>query len=178
MIPSRHQQRIEFSVHTGVIVRRPTDLAAGVAAQYNDVARTRADGTQVRANTLEINSAAGRLDEALLVHESLHAAYDLLRTGLDANSEEASAYVCTALYCRMTGLPRPGWTGTRVYANAERAAQTLLSQYQKGVRGIPMVGAAEWNTLRVGVVLSPAHFLQGPAGLFGTLASAQYTHDG
>src|ERR1700756_924215 len=58
----------------GVIVRRPTDLASGVAAQYNDVARTRTDGTQVRANTLEINSAAGRLDEALLVHESLHAA--------------------------------------------------------------------------------------------------------
>lgn len=162
----------------GVIVRPPTDLAAGVAAQYNDVARTRADGTPVRANTLEINSVAGRLDEALLVHESLHAAYDLLRTGLDANSEEASAYVCTALYCRMTGLPRPGWTGTRVYANAERAAQTLLSQYQKGVRGIPMVGAAEWNTLRVGVVLSPAYFLRGPAGLFGTIASAQYTHDG
>jgi hypothetical protein len=86
--------------------------------------------------------------------------------------------VCTALYCRMTGLPRPRWTGSRVYANAERAAQTLLAQYQKGVRGIPMVGAAEWNTLRVGVVLDPAYFLRGPAGLFGTLAGTQYTHDG
>jgi len=171
--------RVARAIQSGeVIVRPPTDLAAGVAAQYNDVARTRQDGTQVRANTLEINSVTGRLDEALLVHESLHAAYDLLRTGLDANSEEASAYVCTALYCRMTGLPRPGWTGTRVYANAERAAQSLLAQYQKGTRGIPMVGAAEWNTLRRGVLLSPAYFLRGPAGLFGTLASAQYTHDG
>src|SRR3954452_5865422 len=45
-----------------VIVRPPTDLAANVGAQYNDVARTRADGTLVRANTMEINSVAGRLD--------------------------------------------------------------------------------------------------------------------
>src|SRR4051794_37942705 len=66
-----------------VIVRAPTDLAAGVAAQYNDVARTRANGTVVRANTLEAKPAFGRLDEAIIVHESLHAAYDLLRTGLD-----------------------------------------------------------------------------------------------
>ncbi|MGY4336592.1 hypothetical protein [Bradyrhizobium sp. LM2.9] len=90
-----------------VTVAVPTDLAAGVAAQYNDVARTRADGTAVAANTLEVVSATGRLDAAYIVHESLHAAYDLLRTGLDANAEEASAYVCTALYCRMTGLPSP-----------------------------------------------------------------------
>lgn len=162
----------------GVIVRPPTDLAANVGAQYNDVARTRADGTAVRANTLEINSVAGRLDEANVVHESLHAAYDLLRTGLDANSEEASAMVCTALCCRMTGLPRPRWTGSRIFADAERVANTLLKQYQKGDRGIPMVGVAEWKTLRVGVMLEPVYFLRGPAGLFGTLAGVQYTHDG
>lgn len=53
-----------------VSVRVPTDLAAGVAAQYNDVARTRADGTAVAANTLEVVSATGRLDEAYIVHES------------------------------------------------------------------------------------------------------------
>jgi hypothetical protein len=161
-----------------VIVRRPTDLDPTAGAQYNDVARTRADGTLVRANTMEIPSLAGRYDEAGIVHESLHAAYDLLRTGLDANSEEASAMVCDALYCRMTGLPRPQWIGSRVFADAERAAQTLLRQYQKGDRGIPMVGAAEWNTLRVGVLLDPAYFLRGAAGLFGTLAGTRYTHDG
>lgn len=126
-----------------VTVRPPTDLAAGVAAQYNDVARTRADGTAVAANTLEVVSAAGRMDEAYIVHESLHAAYDLLRTGLDANAEEASAYVCTALYCRMTGLPRPRWANGPIYANAAEVARTLLSQYQKGDPGIP--GSASMN---------------------------------
>jgi len=171
--------RVAQAIRAGTVsVQRPTDLDPSAAAQYNDVARTRSDGTTVRANTLEVNSAAGRLDEALIVHESLHAAYDLLHTGLDANSEEASAMVCTALACRMTGLPKPRWTSTAIYADAERAAQSLLAQYQRGDPGIPVVGAAEWNTLRLSVVLNPAYFLRGPAGLFGTLAGAQYTHDG
>jgi hypothetical protein len=162
-----------------VVVRHPTDLAAGVAAQYNDEARTRADGTVVRANTLEINPVLGRFDEATVVHESLHAAYDLLRTGLDGNAEEASAYVCTALYCRMTGLPKPRWANGQVFANAERTAQTLLKQYQKGVPGIPFVGEDDWRMLRAGVGLHPVYASSGPAGILtGWLLGQQYTHDG
>ena len=64
-----------------VIVRRPTDFDPTAGARYNDVARTRKDGTVVRANKLEVNSVAGRFDEATVVHESLHAAYDMLRIG-------------------------------------------------------------------------------------------------
>lgn len=161
-----------------VTVRAPTDLAAGVAAQYNDVARTRADGTAVAANTLEVVSAAGRMDGAYIVHESLHAAYDLLRTGLDANAEEASAYVCTALFCRMTGLPRPRWANGPIYANAAEVAKTLLSQYQKGDPGIPWVGESEWRMLRAGVGLHPV-YTSGPGGILtGWLLGQQYTHDG
>jgi hypothetical protein len=171
--------RVARAIRTGhIIVRRPTDLAAGVAAQYNDVARTRADSTVVRADTLEISAVSGRLDEAMVVHECLHAAYDLLRTGLDGNAEEASAYVCTALYCRMTGLPRPRWANGQIYANAALTAQTLLRQYQKGDPGIPMVGAAEWQALRMGVALHPVYFLRGPGGVSGLLFGQQYTHDG
>ncbi len=161
-----------------VIVRRPTDLGPDVAAQYNDVARTRADHTVVRANTLEVNLATGRINEAYVVHESLHAAYDLLGTVLDGNAEEASAYVVTALYCRMTGLPRPQWTGTRIYANAAQAAESLLVQYQRGNPGIPMVGATEWQALRLAVALSPVYRFQGPGGFSGLVLGRQYTHNG
>jgi hypothetical protein len=127
--------RVARAIRSGaVIVRRPTDLDPTAGAQYNDVARTRQDGTGVRANTLELNAVMGRFDEATIVHESLHAAYDLQRTaGLDANSEEASAITCTALCCRMTGLPLPRWTGSRIFANAERVAQTLLSQFKRAI---------------------------------------------
>lgn len=173
-------QHVTRAIASGrVIVRAPTDLATGVAAQYNDVARTRADGTLVRANTLEINPIMGRIDEAILVHESLHAAYDLLRTGLDANAEEASAYVCTALYCRMTGLARPLWANGQIYANAALTAETLLKQYQKGDRGIPSVGEDAWRKLRAGVGMDPIYSGNGLAGVVtGWFLGKQYTHDG
>jgi hypothetical protein len=161
-----------------VIVAPPTDLAATVAAQYNDVARTRADGTVVRANTLEISSVAGRTKEAHVVHESLHAAYDLLRTGIDANAEEASAYVCSGLYLHMTGGFHAEWGNDQIWGNAGRVARTLLRQYQKGDRGIPVVGEHEWRMLRAGVGLHPVYAALPSGILTGWVLGQQYTHDG
>ena len=161
-----------------VTVQSPTDLSPGVAAQYNDVARHRANGTLVRADTLEIKSVAGRVNEAYAVHESLHAAYDLLRTGIDANAEEASAYVCGALYCRMTGGFRAEWANDKIWGPAERVAQTLLSQYQKGDPGIPMVGEQEWRTLRAGVGINPIYAALRSGIFTGWVLGQQNTHDG
>lgn len=151
-----------------VHVARPTDLDADTGAQYNPVARTRLDGTQVRANTLEINSASGRLHESEVLHESLHAAYDLLRTGITAIDEEASAYVVSSLYSRMTGL-RPALWNTERRAAAGTVADTLLAQYARGTAGIPTVGATEWNALRLIVTNSPMYMFS---------ATASYRHDG
>jgi hypothetical protein len=161
-----------------VKVRRPTDLGAGVGAQYNDVARTRADGTLVQADTLEVNSADGRLDQAMVLHESLHCAYDLLRTSLDGNAEESSCHICTALYCRMTGLGKPKWANGSVYGSAAKAAETLLVQYQKGVHGIPIVGIPEWQTLRLAFALHPLYRFKLPGGFSGLILGTQYVHDG
>jgi hypothetical protein len=150
-----------------VTVQSPKHLPPSVVAQY-----------VIRANTLQIRSVAGRLNEAQVVHESLHAAYDLLRTGIDANAEEASAYVCGALYCRMTGGFRAEWANDKIWGPAERVAQTLLSQYQKGDPGIPMVGEQEWRTLRAGVGLG-LYYSTLPAGIFtGWVLGQQYPHDG
>lgn len=172
-------QFVAHAIRSGrVRIRAPTDLAAGVAAQYNDVPRTSADGAVVAANTLEIATVAGRFDEATVVHESLHAAYDLLSTGIDGNAEEASAYVCTALYCRMTGLPKPRWANDALYSRAERTAQSLLAQYQIGDVAIPTVGEQDWETLRLAVALHPVYRFSGPGGVWGLLLGQQYTHNG
>ena len=159
----------------------PTDLAAGVAAQYNDVARTRADGTQVRANTLEVNSPVGRLTEGHVLHESLHAAYDLMRTGINADDEESSAYVVSSLYLRMTGVRPPRWNA-EPYVTAGRVANTLLTQYARGTTGIPTVGVAEWSLLKVMVMMNPVYmFPWSSAGNFSfgpAFTGGSYTHDG
>jgi hypothetical protein len=170
---------VVHAIHTGrVFVQLARDLPPGAGAQYNDVARNRADGTAVPANTLEIQSRTGREFEAHIVHESLHAAYDLLRTGIDANAEEASAMVCSALYCRMTNRTRPYWANAKIWGPAGQVAQTLLVQYQKGDPGIPMVGEEPWRRLRIDVGLDPL-YTSGPAGIFtGWLLGMQYPHDG
>ena len=157
-----------------VTVQSPTDLPPGVAAQYNFVGGHRANGTLFRANTLLIKSVAGCLNEAYAVHESLHAAYDLLRTGIDANAEEASGYLCCALYLRMTGFRALGPIG----GAADRVAQTLLSQYQKGDPGIPMVGEQEWRTLRAGVGINPIYAALRSGIFTGWVLGQQNTHDG
>lgn len=158
-------------------VARPTDLPANYGAQYNIAARTRADGTAVRANTLEVTSAMGRTFESYIVHESLHASYDLRRTGFDATSEEASGYVAAALYNRMTGHAKPLWASGAIWSSANQVAQTLLVQYQRGDPGVPAVGADEWRTLRVSVALHPV-YLPLESGLTGLLFGTQYSHDG
>jgi len=160
-----------------VIVRPPTDLGAGIAAQYNATARNRADGSTVRANTLEIASVSGRVKEAHVVHESLHAAYDLLRTGIDANAEEASAYVCSALCLKMTGV-HADWGSSQIWLNAKPVAETLLRQYQKGASGIPTVGEHEWHMLRAAVGLHPV-YARLRSGIFtGWVLGMQSPHDG
>jgi hypothetical protein len=116
-----------------ITVRAPTDLDPGVGAQYNDVARTRKDGTVVAANTLEISDVTGRLHEAFIVHESLHAAYDLLGTGIDGNAEEASAYVCTALPHDRTAPSQMGqWPNLRECRTSRTVVARAISKRQSG----------------------------------------------
>ena len=63
----------------------------------------------------------------------------------------------------MTGLPLTRWATDALFSNAERAAQTLLKQYQRGNPG-PWVGDEEWTALRASVALHPAYLFKGPAG--------------
>jgi len=164
-----------------VHVARPTDLAAGVAAQYNDVARTRADGTQVAADTIEVNSATGRINEGSVLHECLHCAYDLLKTGITAADEEASAYIVSSMYFRMTSVRHPRWNA-EPHASGGRAADTLLAQYARGTAGIPRVGDLEWRVLRVAVMIHPTYLFpfsaQGNFALGPAISGGSYPHDG
>jgi hypothetical protein len=170
------------AIETGhVHVARATDLAAGAGAQYNDVARTKADGSIVLADTIEVASTSGRFSEAAMLHESLHAAYDLLHTGITAADEESSALMVTLLYLKMTGMARARWNA-EPFLSAGLAVDTLLVQYARGVNGIPMVGATEWGTLRLAIMttgiyifpwLSAGDFTFGPV-----VTGGSYTHDG
>jgi hypothetical protein len=139
-----------------IAVARPTDLAPNVDAQYNIYPRTKGDGTVVPARTLELQSALGRYSEGVVLHECLHAAYQLLGTPIIAADNEASAYVVDALYFRMSGLGKGKWSGGGD-TTAGLVADTLLAQYQRGSAGIPSVGLREWNLLKAVIITTPTY---------------------
>ena len=68
----------------------------GAGAEYNS-------GT----NTLRVPPIHGRIQEAYLIHESVHASLDLTRsTGLTVPLDEAVCYIAEVIYYRRTGLAR------------------------------------------------------------------------
>jgi hypothetical protein len=60
------------------------------------------------ANTLYLgrNPRSSRLFNALIVHECVHAAFDLARASLPWVDNEAAGYIAQAYYARNSGLPR------------------------------------------------------------------------
>ena len=106
----------------------------------------------------------GRGEEGYAVHECIHAFFDLKSIALNATQEEALAYVVSALYYRMTGLPPTRWDA-EPYATAKTAADGLLRRYAVGVAGIPAVDDNAWRSLMLSVGFNEAYFLRRPAGI-------------
>lgn len=69
----------------------------------------RADSSRdMAANTFYLgrNPRYSRLFNALIVHESVHASFDLTRSTLPWVDNECAAYIAQAYYARNSGLPR------------------------------------------------------------------------
>lgn len=70
---------------------------------------SRADpATNSAANTFYFgrNNRSSRLFNALVIHESVHASFDLTRTTIPWVDNEAAAYIAQGYYARNSGLPR------------------------------------------------------------------------
>lgn len=73
-----------------------TMTTSGAGAEYNSA-----------TNTLSVPPIHGRIQEAYLIHESVHASLDLTRsTGLKVPLDEAACYIAEVLFYRRTGLAR------------------------------------------------------------------------
>lgn len=147
---------VAIAIENGsVSVANAGALRANVAAQYVSA-----------ANRIEVPKIIGRTEEGLLLHECLHAHFDITRSGLTMVDEESAAYVVDALYFRMTGLRSSRWNA-RLHALAGGVANGLLHEYQRGKTPIPPVDGAPWDALQAAITASPTY-----AGVFG------YDHSG
>ncbi|MCW5745831.1 MAG: hypothetical protein KIT36_06495 [Alphaproteobacteria bacterium] len=127
-------------------------------------------------NTLRVAPLVGRTEEGLFLHECTHAVFDLTKTLVTDNEDEAAAYVVDALYFRMTGLRRPRWNA-EPHATAGNVADALLREYQAGRVPVPTLDATAWLALRAQVMLHPV-YRWGTAGIPGVLLGTGSGHDG
>lgn len=141
-------QRVANAIHSGrVNLVETTTFAAGVGAEYlaqGDPARS------LPANTLRVPPQIGRLDEGGLIHESVHASFDLtLSGGVNASEEEATAYIAEYVYYRRTGLsPR-----RIVRDSITRAAQPIAN----AVVNHQPITAAQINALAKAITGHPTY---------------------
>jgi len=124
----------------------------------------------LQPNNIETHSVIGRLAEGAVLHESLHAYFDLARTDISPLDEETAGFVIDALYFRMTGLSSARWH-SRIERQAAVVADDLLAHYAAGISPIPAVNPIPWLILR-GVIYTHPHYAK-------TVRSpGNYPHDG
>ncbi len=159
--------RVARAIETGQVrLNITTTFPAGVGGLY----------TSGTPNTLSVAPLIGRTEEGLLLHECTHAVFDLTKTQVTDNEDEAAAYVVDALYFRMTGLRRPRWNA-EPHATAGNVADALLREYQAGKVALPALDPAQWTALRGQVMLHPI-YRWGTAGIPGVLLGSGTGHDG
>jgi hypothetical protein len=159
--------RVAQAIESGEVhLNFTTAFPPGVGGQY-------ISGTP---NTLNVAPLLGRSQEGLLLHECTHAVFDLTKTQVTDNEDEAAAYVVDALYFRMTGLRRPRWSA-EPHATAGAVADALLREYQAGNVRIPALDSTAWNDLRATVMLH-GQYRWGTAGIPGVLLGIGTGHDG
>jgi hypothetical protein len=127
-------------------------------------------------NTLRVAPLLGRVEEGLLLHECTHAVFDLTKTKVTDNEDEAASYVVNALYFRMTGLRQPRWN-VEPHVTAGKVADALLREYQRGKVPVPTLDPALWTALRLQVMVHPI-YRWGTSGILGTLLGSETGHDG
>jgi hypothetical protein len=159
--------RVASALETGKVSLQVTNtFPPGVGGQY----------TSGTPNTLRVAPLIGRTEEGLLLHECTHAVFDLTKTQVTDNEDEAAAYVVDALYFRMTGLQRPRWNA-EPHATAGQVADALLRDYQTGKTGLPAVSPTAWKALRTEIALHSV-YRWGTSGILGVLLGAGTGHDG
>jgi hypothetical protein len=158
--------------HIGVVPT--THFDHNVAAKYDSGAAPGAPSGQLFTSPI-----LGREQEGLILHECTHGFFDLKKTDITAENEEAICYVVDALYFRMTGLNRSRWAKPP-HSTARLVADELLKQYAAGTHGVPEVNTIWWHTVRVAVILTPPYFDKPPGFLAQVLGIGpnSYINDG
>lgn len=126
-------QRVATAIRGGQITLVITNsFPAGVGAEY--LPTTYASRPGIAANTMRVRPQISRLYTAGLLHEAVHASFDLVRSaGVNALNQEAAAYIAEYIYYRRTGV-----AARRVADGIRNAARPIAEAV---IRGQAITGA-------------------------------------
>jgi hypothetical protein len=151
-----------------IVVQPAAAFRRGIAAQYDTTNFTipYISVAGFTSGTLKVQPITGIVGEDDVIHECVHAYFDLQSIKLGATDNEAIAYVVDALYARMKGLPLQSYgdvTTPGIDHSAIAVADLLLHQYQLGRVAVPRVDTRAFESLRIQVA-SDQSYADTPAG--------------
>jgi hypothetical protein len=118
-----------------------THLPAGMGARYNFA--------PPNANTLETPPVIGREEEGIVLHEAVHAGWDVACRAIRIQDDEAAGYIAGAYYFIRTNLPLPrrnaplyllGTTIARQIRHSTAIATTDLDALRNAIGVHPFYG--------------------------------------
>jgi hypothetical protein len=136
-------ERVAAALHSGTISivegRFTTDIAM-YSAQADPA-------NNAAANTfyLGTNPRYSRIFNALVIHESVHASFDLVRSRLPWVDNEAAAYIAQAYYARNSGLNRMAF---RLGSHPSTAYQIVTNMRANSTSDVDFFLDALRSTLR------------------------------
>ncbi len=152
----------------------PEDLGAGEDGCYWSGNFVDSSGHAFSGRfSLNIHNTGSRIWDAVLIHEAVHASFDLTRSRLSLADDEAAAYIASAMFCHMTGLPLHRW---RAQMGNELEVRTTA---RRAIRNATITTQSEINALRQAMI--SAGYDGSPENPFpmGTLSSPTvYTGSG
>jgi len=165
--------RVATAVEHGTIqVVESPDLRAG-NAEYRFNNSIDASGV-ARSGTLRFSTRgqSSRLFEAIIVHECVHASFDLTGSRLSLADDEAAAFLAGAIYCTLSGLPPDRWSGETMYEGMVRRTA------REALRSATITSTNELDLLREAMIAAGYDGnADDPFPMGSTKNPSIYTHD-
>jgi hypothetical protein len=97
-------ERVARAIENGQITIVPSTSSDHDEAQYDAYA----EGNPLTVPPIRHR----RMQEAIVLHEAVHASFDLTRSAIPRIDNEVAAFIAGTIYLRRTGFPRSRYAGT------------------------------------------------------------------
>jgi hypothetical protein len=142
-------ERVARAIETNsILLDDSTSLLPGVDAGYSGGNFTDSTGHRFSGRFRLRPNTGSRIWDAIFIHEAVHASFDLTGSRLSLADNEAAAYLASAMYGHLTGVPLSRW---QTQMGNELLVRTTAF---RALRSATVTSASEIRTLREVLILT------------------------